>query len=181
MSRTRAARRRISFRSINRRGEPGHDPNLQRHHLLPRQLLSKRCFGTMFASIGTGSVGFDDFRANGLLLPASEKAAIRSGRPLHRGPHRIYNEMVIERVGSIEAGWAEQRLKDTEAALEQALMRLALLQRALRRRLLDPGRLAYRLSRRDPLHREADFSELDAMADALWGETGGLSRRAGRS
>jgi hypothetical protein len=174
MNRAGAARRRIPFRSVNRRGEPGHNPALQRHHLLPRQLLSNRCFGAMFASIGPGSVGFDDFRANGLLLPASEKAAIASGRPLHRGPHRIYNEMVIERVGSIEAGWSEQQLKDTEAALEQALMRLSLLQRALRRRLLDPGRQALRLSRRDPLRKGVDFSELDAMADELWGETSEL-------
>jgi hypothetical protein len=171
MSGAKGERRRIPFRSVNRLGEPGHDTNLQRHHLLPLQLLSKHCFGTMFDGIGTTSVGFDDFRANGLLLPASEETAVSTGRPLHRGPHRIYNEMVIERMGSIEADWAEQHPRDTEAALEQALMRLALLQRALRRRLLDPERAPFPLNRKDPLRAQIDFSELDAMADALWGET----------
>ncbi|MDG2004573.1 MAG: AHH domain-containing protein [Novosphingobium sp.] len=171
MSRTSVQRQRIPFRSVNRRGEPGHDPEHQRHHLLPLQLLSKRCFGSMFEEIGLGSVGFDDFRSNGLLLPASEKAALGTGRPLHRGPHGIYNEMVIERVGGIEAGWSDQRQSDTEAALEQALMRLELLQKALRRRLLDPAREPFPLNRKDPLRTRVDFSELDAMADTLWGES----------
>lgn len=171
MSRARVQRQRIPFRSVNRRGEPGHDPNLQRHHLLPLQLLTRRCFGSMFDRIGRRQIGFDDFRANGLLLPASEKAAISTGRPLHRGPHRIYNAMVIERVGRIEAQWSEQQLEQTEAALEQALFRLALLQRALRRRLLDPGFEAFPLNRKDPLRTQVDYSDLDAMADALWGET----------
>jgi len=174
MIRASAGRQRIPFRSVNRQGAPGSDPSLQRHHLLPLQLLSQRCFGHMFDRIGAKTVGFDDFRANGLLLPASEKSAINTGRPLHRGPHRIYNAMVIERVGCIEAGWSRQQPKDTEAALEQALMRLALLQRALRRRLLDPGGEPFPLNRRDPLRIQVDFSELDAMADALWGETGNV-------
>ena len=47
--------------------------------------------------------GFDDFRRNGLLLPANDAAAIRLGLPLHRGPHHSYNELVFERVGQIEA------------------------------------------------------------------------------
>jgi len=164
-------RRRIPFRSVNRRGEPGYDPRLQRHHLLPLQLLSKRCFGPMFDRIGARRAGFDDFRANGLLLPAHEAAALSTGRPLHRGPHRVYNEMVIERVGSIETGWSGQYPRDAEAALEQALMRLALLQRALQRRLLDPRLDRFPLNRRDPLRTQVDFSDMDAMADALWGAT----------
>ena len=78
----------IAFRSVNSPGTAGYDAGLQRHHLLPRQLLSQRCFGAMFAGIGRAQVGFDDFRANGLLLPATETATIRTGMPLHRGPHR---------------------------------------------------------------------------------------------
>ena len=82
-------------------------PRSQRHHLLPRQLLFRaRCFGTMFAAIGRERVGFDDFRTNGLLLPASEEATIRTGMPLHRGPHHRYNEVVIARVGRIEESWS---------------------------------------------------------------------------
>ena len=169
------ARLRLSFRAVNRKGLPEYDPGLQRHHLLPRQLLSQRCFGPLFQAIGRDHVGFDDFRANGLLLPASDRAAIRIGLPLHRGPHRDYNSMVIERVGQIEAGWARLRLKAPEIAASQAIMRIALLQRALRRRLLNPLGRRFSLNRKDPLGQAFGFAELDAMADALWGETAGIS------
>jgi hypothetical protein len=166
-------RDRLSFRAVNRRGEADHDPGLQRHHLLPRQLLGRRCFGVLFDNIGRERIGFDDFRSNGLLLPASDIAALRIGLPLHRGPHRTYNAMVIERVGQIEQGWSALRLKAPEIALGDASMRLALLQRALRRRLLDPLRHRLSLNRHDPLGHARDFAEIDAMAEALWGETEG--------
>ena len=87
--------------------------------------------------------------------------------PLHRGPHGRYNEMVVERVGQIEEDWSTMRLRAPEVALEQALMRLTLLQAALRRRLLaDTRRL--RLNRGDPLGAGRDFAALDAMAEQLW-------------
>ena len=102
---------------------------------------------------------------------------MRIGLPLHRGPHRTYNELVLERVGQIEAGWALQRSRAPELALNDALMRLELLQRALRRRLLDQRR-RLRLNRRDPLGQGplgqgVDFAELDAMAALLWPDTAG--------
>jgi hypothetical protein len=162
---------RIAFRAVNRRDESDYDPGLQRHHLLPRQLLGPRCFAPLFDHVGPDRVGFDDFRRNGLLLPASDPAAMRLGLPLHRGPHRDYNAMVIERVGQIEAHWAALRAQAPEMAREQAVMRLALLQKALRRRLLEPMHAPFRLNRRDPQGRPVDFAELDAMADALWGAT----------
>lgn len=121
----------------------------------------------MFAIIGKPLVGFDDFRVNGLLLPATEAATIRTGMPLHRGPHRRYNEVVIERVGRIEARWSAARHSDVEAALGEALLRLRLLQSALRRRLLDERRRMI-LNRKDPLGTGFDFTELDAMAEELW-------------
>ena len=164
-------RSRLSFRAVNRRGAPDHDPGLQRHHVLPRQLLGQRCFGALFDTIGRERIGFDDFRSNGLLLPATEATAVRIGLPMHRGPHGTYNAMVIERVGQIEGGWAALRLKAPEVALQDALMRLELLQRALRRRLLDGGRRPLTLNRLDPAGRQVDFTELDAMAEALWNGT----------
>ncbi len=121
--------------------------------------------------IGRERIGFDDFRSNGLLLPASDGAVMRMGLPLHRGPHRAYNAMVIERVGQVESGWSELRCKAPEVALDQALLRLGLLQRALRRRLLDPLRKRLSLNRFDPLGAGVDFTELDAMAEALWPDT----------
>ena len=161
----------LPFRSVNQRDAPGYDPGIQRHHLLPRQVLSARCFGHLFEQIGRGRIGFDDFRSNGLLLPASDASAVRIGLPLHRGPHRQYNAMVLERVGQVEASWSALRLRAPEIALDEALMRLRLLQAALRRRLLDPGAKRFSLNRFDPLGREADFAQTDAMADALWPAT----------
>ncbi|MET0179745.1 MAG: AHH domain-containing protein [Novosphingobium sp.] len=162
-------RQRLPFRAVNRRGDPDHQPELQRHHLLPRQILRRRCFGPLFDSLGPIRVGFEDFRRNGMLLPASERAALRIGLPLHRGPHRSYNELVIERVGQIEAGW--RRRGNSDAAVHEALARLALLQRALRRRLLDDRRERVLLSRRDPVVHAAHFAALDSLAEELWGTT----------
>ena len=144
---------------------------MQRHHLLPCQLLTRRCFGPLFDLIGRDRLGFDDFRSNVLLLPASGESAVRLKLPLHRGPHRDYNAMVLERVGQIEGDWSRLRLAAPEVALDQALMRFGLLQRALRRRLLEPERRPMRLNRRDPLGAGLEFAELDAMAEALWAGT----------
>jgi hypothetical protein len=164
---TSARRPRLDFRAVNRRDRPGFEPGMQRHHLLPCQLLSQRCFGPLFEAIGPERVGFDDFRLNGLLLPASGESAVRLGLPLHRGPHGSYNAMVAERVGQIEGEWANVRARAPEIALDHAVMRLDLLQRALRRRLL-AGRRPLKLNRTDPLGHGVDFSELDAMAEILW-------------
>lgn len=166
-----SVRGRIPFRSVNRLGQPDHDPGLQRHHLLPLQLLGRRCFGAMFGVIGADSVGFDDFRENGLLLPSLEEAAVRLDLPLHRGPHRTYNAMVIERVGQIERSWSRDWLRHPEMAARHAVMRLGLIQRALRRRLLDHRERRISLNRKDPSGQPVDFADLDAMADILWGDS----------
>jgi A nuclease family of the HNH/ENDO VII superfamily with conserved AHH len=160
-------RQRLSFRAVNRRGEPDYDPALQRHHILPRQLLGQASFKPMLSALGRDRLCFEDFRRNGLLLPANDDAAVRIGLPLHRGPHRAYNQMVTERVGQIEAHWAAIRLRAPEVALMEAYERLELLQCALRRRLLDQQR-RLKLNRRDPLGSGVDFSEIDAMAAQLW-------------
>lgn len=164
-------RGRLPFRSVNRKGHPGFDPGLQRHHLLPRQLLGDRGLMGLFDALGRDRFGFDDFRHNGLLLPANDQAVLRVRLPLHRGPHRLYNALVAERVGQVEAEWARQRLRAPEVALDHAAMRLDLLQRALRRRLLSDDRPRLRLNQRDPLGTGLDFSSLDALADQLWGGT----------
>jgi HNH/ENDO VII superfamily nuclease len=162
---------------INRPADPGYQPGMQRHHLLPRQLLAAGCFAALFERVGRDRVGFDDFRHNGMLLPSTDSAAVRIGLPLHRGPHRIYNAVVFERVGQIERGWAGRRQRAPEQSLDDALMRLGLLQRALRRRLLSDRRRLV-LNRADPLGSGRDFAELDAMADLLWRATSANSTLA---
>jgi hypothetical protein len=155
----------LPFRAVNRRGTPGHYAGLQRHHLLPRQLLTRRPFAALFGAIGGERLAFDDFRRNGMLLPADHGAALRLGLPLHRGPHRDYNALVEARVGQIEAGWAAARPRAPDRATREAIGRLSVLQGALRRRLLDPRR-HFTLNRRDPF-AGADFRELEAMATLL--------------
>ena len=133
---------------------------------------------SLLDAAGAEAIGFHDFRRNGLLLPASIDEALRLGLRLHRGPHHGYNELVIERMGQIEAGWQKRRRgragrpADAHAgdrAMIEALMRIDLLQRALRRRLLDPANWrGARLNARDPA---LDFSHLDQMADRLWSAT----------
>ncbi|EIZ79549.1 hypothetical protein WSK_1885 [Novosphingobium sp. Rr 2-17] len=125
----------------------------------------------MFGQIGDERLRFEDFRANGLLLPCSERAAIRLGLPLHRGPHRQYTGLVIERVGQIEAGWVALARRDPDGAAQQAGMRIGLLQMALRRYLLARRPSRPPLNRLDPWDTGADFTELDAVAEALWGAT----------
>jgi hypothetical protein len=87
--------------------------------------------------------------------------------PLHRGPHRRYNEVVMARVGRIDERWSHLRHQDADLALTEALLRLRVLQGALRRQLLAERRRVM-LSRNDPLGTGFDFSELDTMAEALW-------------
>jgi hypothetical protein len=122
---------------------------MQRHHLLPRQLLSRRCFAGLFEALGRERLRFDDFRFNGLLLPASHTAALRTRLSLHRVLHGTYNALVAERVGQIEASWVRWRCQAPDAAADEAWMRLSLLQRALRRRLLVGSRRPLRLNRSD--------------------------------
>lgn len=164
-------RQKLPFRSVNCPGKPGYQPNMQRHQLLPRQLLSQPQFRTMFHVLGTERIGFDDFRCNGLLLPANEQASMILGMPLHRGPHRTYNQVVAERFGQIEMGWSRQRTICSQEAIEQAMMRIGLLQSALRRRLLEQRRRRLLLNSKDPLGHGIDFSVLDAMAETLWAGT----------
>lgn len=162
---------RIAFRQVNRPDLPDYDPSLQRHHILPRQIANERCFARFLKGIGLDAMGFHDFRRNGLLLPCREPAALRLGLPLHRGPHRRYNAMVMDRLGRIEADWSRQRLAYASNARRDALMRIRLLQNALRRLLLRQAKIRLTLHRRDQALADRDFAELDAMADSIWKAT----------
>lgn len=160
----------MPFSAVNRPDSSSYSRGLQRHHLVPRQVQRIATFRRMFASLGPEPIGMNDFRRNGMLLPASEGEAIRTGMPLHRGPHARYTAMVIERVGGIEHDWSR---KAGHASWVEALVALDALQKALRRELLDPKCWHLRpLHRRDPA---VDFSHLDAMAEMLWAATAPVS------
>ena len=51
-------RRRLPFRQVNRRDDPGFQPGMQRHHLLPHALLAARPFGPLFERIGREWIDF---------------------------------------------------------------------------------------------------------------------------
>ena len=161
----------LAFHSVNVPDRPGYRRGLQRHHLLPRQLTSVPWSAKLIDSLGAQSIGFEDFRTNGLLLPGDERLALRLALPLHRGPHPVYNELVAERVGTIERQWQVDRRTDIVEARRTGLMRLRLLQAALRKRLLTTSRRPLRLNRHDPLGRDVDFSELDDLVGTLWSDT----------
>lgn len=157
----------LPFAAVNRPGQPGHAGDLQRHHLLPRQAIGWPSLQRLFDGVGRERIGFDDFRRNGMLLPARESAVLRLRLPLHLGPHRDYNRMVIERLGEIEAGWSHRRARSDETARATALMQIRQLQAALRKRILDQG-APVRFNRADPLGRGRDFTLLDRLAGELW-------------
>lgn len=75
--------------------------------------------------------------------------------------------MVMERLGHIEMQWSARRRRHPLQADSMALMRIGLLQAALRRRLLDE-RAPVVLNRRDPLGTGRDFTLLDSLAEQLW-------------
>lgn len=77
------ARRRLPFGSVNVPGQSGYSPGLQRHHLVPRQLLRLAALTQFVAKLGVERLGIHDFRRNGQLLPASEDVARRIGMPLN--------------------------------------------------------------------------------------------------
>lgn len=122
----------------------------------------------MVEGLGLSAIDLDDFRSNGLLLPCRDSAAIRMALPLHRGPHVTYNGLVMERLGQIERHWNRSCGRSPERARQAAQMRIALLQRALRKRLLSPAGERMRLNRFDPHKPSRDFADLDAMAELLW-------------
>lgn len=162
---------RLPFRAVNCPTSASYDPDLQRHHLIPRQAIGYPGLRRLFESLDPAQSDFEDFRHNGVLLPARSRAAARTGLPLHRGPHRDYNAMVIERLGGIELRWSRVRVHDDDLACTMAISRIARLQDALRRQILDV-RFAVRFNRADPLGQGRNFDLLDGLAETLWQATG---------
>ena len=63
-------------------------------------------------------------------------------------------------------------MRQPDMARYEALMRLDLLQRALKRRLLQHGARRFVLNRKDPFRAGLDFSLLDALVEQLWQASG---------
>ena len=142
----------------------------QKHHLIPAQIFQSPSFAKLFSKAQKCGVDLRDFRTNGIYLPGTEKLAVKSQRPLHRGPHPHYNQMVAERLCAIE-----RSNKHYENEASYLGLRISNTQRALHKMLSNkPCKII--LNKRDPLSRSVDFTHLEADVDRLWA---GISETSG--
>jgi hypothetical protein len=123
----------------------------------------------LFEQLRGEGFALQNFAGNGLVLPASEPAALRSGHALHRGPHHGYSDVVSARVERIRAHFATQAAADIRAARRTAVMRLRLLQDTARRALTDRHGGGFWLNRRDPMRLFVDRPYLDEAIERLFG------------
>ncbi len=135
-------------------GAPGEFLKVQRHHLIPNEVVYSGKFRLLFQAVG--SIGFcaNDFRTNGMLLPPCEATAIVMGMPLHRGPHPAYTALIEERVAAID-----RRFRPTKAGAIDALLRFRILQRGSQKAL--KARRVTHLNRRDPFAAGVSFAHID--------------------
>ena len=145
-------------------------PGVQRHHLIPIALLARPQMAAMFEMLASGGFALHRFDLNGVVLPASERTALRSGHALHRGPHPGYSDVVAARVECIRAHFAGEAPSVQCRATTTAIMRLRLLQDTMRRALTDRHGLGFWLNRRDPMRLFADRPYLDDAIDRLYGD-----------
>ena len=137
----------------------------QSHHLIPVGVFANHAFAKAFEAVRPDGFDVRCFPRNGVFLPATELAAMRSGLPLHRGPHRRYNELVAYRVAAIFRDLP--CIYDQRTAREDAVERLHLLTGALRTGLYG-SQLRISLNQRDPLNTAVNFDHIDSACDAIW-------------
>lgn len=140
----------------------------QLHHLIPVSVLGHRHFHKSFKLLELDGFELRYYSVNGLALPASERAASMWKMPMHRGPHRRYNELVSVRVAAILSEL--ERGNSSLLARSEAIARLNLLICTLRR-ILTGDRPFILLSSRDPINSSAHFWDLEMACDILWAAT----------
>jgi A nuclease family of the HNH/ENDO VII superfamily with conserved AHH len=140
----------------------------QRHHLIPVEVVCQPALASIMNPLITTGFNPREFNTNGVWLPASEQVAIKTGLPLHRGPHPHYNAFVSDQVAFLSRGLAIPS-RDGLVALK---LRLNNLQGNLWRALSRADTSMW-LSRRDPREDLAEFATFDddlrqlSMADLL--------------
>ena len=142
----------------------------QRHHLIPIALLHRPQMGAMFDQLHAEGFALQHFARNGLMLPASEPAALSLGHALHRGPHRGYSDVVTARVERIRAHFAAQAAVDMRIARRVVSWSRRRRITATRRALTDRHGAGFWLNRRDPMRLFVDRPYLDEAIDKLFGE-----------
>lgn len=149
-----------------RAARPPH-PHMHRHHIIPVRLFRKGPLSPFLSALRGAGVWANDFTRNGLFLPSREEEAVALHLPLHRGPHRLYSDMVAARLDGIARSY---RGPPAPPLLAEAAWRVRMMQAALTRTLAE-ARLARPLNRFDPMLRAQDFTQIDAMIDRLWADS----------
>jgi hypothetical protein len=114
-----------------------------------------------------GGIDLDDFETNGLLLPCREATAIRTRRPLHRGPHPRYNDIITAYLELIRHDWSRSTLPTIIARVRNLQVDIA---NWLVGNTVDAPT---RLGKRDPFASDAVTAELDAHVESLFSGVSG--------
>ncbi|UVO53957.1 AHH domain-containing protein [Sphingomonas sp. SUN039] len=157
MSHADRRRHRHAFRTPTR-------PGWHRHHLLPNHLRHYPDLRDYLAGFSEMGFSMDDFSTNGMFLPADEAIACATRLPLHRGPHRTYNAMVIDALDTI-------RFDARRAGLDRSAQMAAVrgLQHRLRHLLqLSAVDAHVALASRNPFGASVALAKIDAQTDALF-------------
>jgi hypothetical protein len=111
----------LSFRVMRKLGKAD---GFHCHHIIPTSVVEKRSLARIFGR--ARSAGFDpeDFASNGMHLPSTERQAIAFRLPLHRGPHRRYNELVANQISRWDA--LDPRDLSNQLALLQPSLKIGL-------------------------------------------------------
>ena len=155
----------MRFAKVNVKGSAGYKPNYQRHHLIPVAVKTLSDFGFARSLLAADGFSFDDFSTNGILLPSCEKEAVKAGLPLHRGPHPLYNEFVIEHIAIVTK--MAERCATLTIARYQLITQIRAFQRTLATSLSKHPAGTLYLHKRDPMKSDMDFSMMDSHVDQL--------------
>jgi hypothetical protein len=119
-------------------------------------IIDSGVFAGLFALVA--HVGFNphSFLANGQLLPSTEAMAVQTGLPLHRGPHKQYDELIAAGLNIIWEEMQRGAVCDNVAALQLLSDFIG----QMRRTLQHGGTLL--LNRHDPRSTDCPLSKLDS-------------------
>jgi hypothetical protein len=89
------------FASVNSRGSANYLDGWHKHHVFTSQCRNDRELNLLFVAMEARGVSLNDFRFNGMLLPAVEKESRRANLPLHVVGHKLYNKGLLEHLHQI--------------------------------------------------------------------------------
>jgi A nuclease family of the HNH/ENDO VII superfamily with conserved AHH len=135
------------MRGFRRREADVRYKNFQQHHLIPIAVLKNNVLLHYFNILEQHGFSPHDFTSNGILLPSTVSAAEKHNLPLHRGPHKYYNDLVFDCVQIIISRYDFVACNENE--MSGALNDLTKLQASLKA-MLRQGKALVFLSNYDP-------------------------------